>query len=99
MYIFLLAFLCTFVAAVSFCKGVKYIGSSNAAIFNTLEPVVAYFAGIIIMNDKVSTNAIIGGFLILGAIIYLNVEKKLPKFKDITGSWYSAANTKAEERN
>ncbi|MDF2656376.1 MAG: family transporter [Bacillota bacterium] len=76
-YIFLLAFLCVFVAAVCFCKGVKYIGSSNAAIFNTVEPVIAYFAGILLMHDKVSSNAIWGGLLILGSVIYLNLEKRM----------------------
>lgn len=81
MYIFLLAFFCMFVAAVCFAKGVKYIGASNAAIFNTLEPVVAYFAGILLMNDKVSVNAIIGGLLILGAIIYLNLAPRLSASK------------------
>lgn len=75
MYVFLLAFFCLFVAAVSFCKGVKHIGSSKAAIINTFEPVVAYFAGIVLMNDKITFNAILGGLLILGAIIYLNLEK------------------------
>lgn len=78
-YILLLAFFCLYIAAVSFAKGVKYIGSSNAAIFNTLEPVVAYFAGIILMNDKISANAIFGGLLILGTIIFLNLEKSLFK--------------------
>lgn len=76
VYVLLLAFFCLFVAAVCFAKGVKYIGSSNAAIFNTLEPVVAYFAGIVLMNDKVSINAVVGGLLILGAIIYLNLEQR-----------------------
>ena len=76
-YIFLLAFFCVFVAAVFFCKGVKYIGSSNAAIFNTVEPVIAYFAGILLMHDKVSSSAIFGGFLILGSVIYLNLEKRM----------------------
>jgi len=75
MYVLLLAFFCLFVAAVSFCKGVKYIGSSRAAIINTFEPVVAYFAGIVLMNDKITFNAILGGILILGAIIFLNLEK------------------------
>lgn len=75
-YILLLAFFCFYVAAVSFAKGVKYIGSSNAAIFNTLEPVVAYFAGILLMNDKISVNAILGGLLILGTVIFLNLDKK-----------------------
>lgn len=76
MYVLLLAFFCLFVAAVCFAKGVKYIGSSNAAIFNTLEPVVAYFAGIVLMNDKISFNAVAGGLLILGAIIYLNLQQR-----------------------
>lgn len=86
MYIFLLAFFCMFIAGVCFCKGIKYIGSSNAAIFNTFEPVVAYFAGIVLMHDKVSSNAIIGGILILGAIIYLNLEKKLPSLKAVASA-------------
>lgn len=85
IYIFLLAFFCLFIAAVSFAKGVKYIGSSNAAIFNTLEPVVAYFAGIILMNDKISNNAIFGGLLILGTIILLNLEKRMPSLKPEPG--------------
>ena len=67
LYIFLLAFFCMFIAAVCFCKGVKYIGASNAAIFNTLEPVVAYFAGILLMNDKISFNAILGRIADLGS--------------------------------
>lgn len=76
MYILLLAFFCLFIAAVCFAKGVKYIGSSNASIFNTMEPVVAYFAGILLMNDKVTANAVIGGLLILGAVVYLNLDKR-----------------------
>ena len=98
MYLFLLAFFCMFIAAVSFCKGVKYIGSSNAAIFNTLEPVVAYFSGIILMNDKVSPNAITGGLLILGAIIYLNLEKKIPRIKSVIQVFsFAGSNRKIEE--
>lgn len=81
IYVLLLAFFCMYVAAVSFAKGVKYIGSSNAAIFNTMEPVVAYFAGIILINDKISSNAILGGVLILGTIIFLNLEKRLSAMK------------------
>ncbi|MEL7656297.1 MAG: DMT family transporter, partial [Bacillota bacterium] len=98
MYIFLLAFFCMFIAAVSFCKGVKYIGSSNAAIFNTMEPVVAYFSGIILMNDKVSSNAVFGGLLILGAIIYLNLEKKLPDINALSKMVsFSGFKSKVEE--
>ena len=100
MYIFLLAFFCMFVAAVCFCKGVKYIGASNAAMFNTFEPVVAYFAGILLMNDKISFHAILGGLLILGAIIYLNVEKKLSELQDLSGTLsYSGKRREAEERS
>lgn len=106
MYIFLLAFLCLYIAAVCFAKGIKYIGSSNAAIFNTLEPVVAYFAGIVLMGDKVSVNAILGGLLILGAVIYLNLEKKPPSAdkmpaikKEAQSFEFPQIDAEAEERN
>jgi hypothetical protein len=36
------------------------------------------FAGILLMNDKVTANAVIGGLLILGAVVYLNLDKDLP---------------------
>lgn len=99
MYIFLLAFFCMFVAAVCFAKGVKYIGSSNAAIFNTMEPVVAYFAGILLMSDKVSANAVIGGILILAAIVYLNLENKLSALKPNLRSFeFPRKEKEAEER-
>lgn len=76
MYVFLLAFFCLFVAAICFTKGVQYIGASNAAIFNTAEPIVAYVAGIVLMSDEIAGSAIIGGILILGAIIYLNLSSR-----------------------
>jgi len=76
VYVVMLAFFCLFIGATCFTKGVKYIGSSNAAIFNTVEPVVAYFAGILIMSDEISATAIFGGLLILGAVVYLNLPSK-----------------------
>ena len=36
------------------------------------------------MDDKVSLNAVLGGLLILGAIIFLNLEKKLTSLKQGT---------------
>jgi drug/metabolite transporter (DMT)-like permease len=100
MYIILLAFFCLFVAAVCFAKGVKYIGSSNAAIFNTFEPVVAYFAGIVLMDDKVSMNAILGGLLILGAIVYLNLERRLSPANSSAGSRkYIRNSSESEEQS
>lgn len=80
-YIFLLGFVCTFFAAVCFAKGVKYIGASNAALFNTLEPVIAYFAGILFMNDKISGGAILGGILILCSVAYLNFASRAQTYK------------------
>jgi len=75
MYVFLLAFFCFFLAAVCFTKGIKYIGASNAAICNTAEPIVAYVAGILLMNDEISASAVLGGVLIMGAIVYLNMRR------------------------
>lgn len=77
IYIVYLALISTFLANVCWCKAVKYIGSSNAALINTIEPLIAYTAGILLMSDVISLRATFGGVMILLAIGWLNlVEKK-----------------------
>ena len=72
-YILTLAIFCTFLTQIFFCKAVKLIGSSNAAIINTIEPVIAYFAGMILLGDQLSLTAIIGGFMVISSVILLNL--------------------------
>lgn len=87
LYILVLAVFCTFLAQLFFCKAVKLIGSSNTAIINTVEPLIAYFAGMILLQDRLMANEVIGGLLIVSSIIILNssaeLHTKLPFGKKI----------------
>ena len=71
-YILVLAIFCTFLPQLWYCKAVKLIGSSNTAIINTIEPVIAYFAGMILLSDVLAVKALMGGALIVSSIILLN---------------------------
>jgi drug/metabolite transporter (DMT)-like permease len=68
-----------FVAPLCFCKAVKIIGGSDTALTNTTEPVFAYLAGIIIMGDRISWNATLGGILVVSSVIILNLPKNKKK--------------------
>jgi drug/metabolite transporter (DMT)-like permease len=55
---------------------VRIIGAGTASIINTSEPVFAYFAGLILMADHLSRNAILGGVLIVVGILLLNISER-----------------------
>ncbi|MDR1572599.1 MAG: DMT family transporter [Clostridiales Family XIII bacterium] len=61
---------------IAFCQGVKMIGASTASIANTTEPVIAYFAGALIMSDRISWNASLGGAIVVVAILALNITER-----------------------
>ncbi len=73
LYIVFLAVVCTFLAAVCFCKSVQLIGSGDAALINTVEPVIAYFSGLLLMGDVLNPMAILGGLIIITAIFIMNI--------------------------
>jgi drug/metabolite transporter (DMT)-like permease len=76
LYIVLLALSPGFVAPVAFCAAVKMIGASTASMINTSEPVFAYFAGIVLMSDRISWNATLGGVLIVVGLLLLNITER-----------------------
>lgn len=65
-----------FLACVCFCAAIKIIGASTASMINTSEPVVAYFAGILIMSDKISWTATLGGAIVVIVILILNITER-----------------------
>lgn len=69
----------TFIAGICFIIAVKYIGSGNAALINTSEPMIAYITGIVLMGDVLSLRSTFGGVLIITAIIWLNLMNRSPK--------------------
>ncbi len=77
-YTTLLSFFCSSMAMIFFIKGVQSIGSVNASILSTFEPVVSLVAGIIILNEPLSLHTSLGSIMIISAVIligYLNLAE------------------------
>jgi drug/metabolite transporter (DMT)-like permease len=70
-YTGLVSFFCTALALIFFIKGVQSIGSANASILSTMEPVVSFAAGIIILLEPLTWYTSLGCILIVMAVILI----------------------------
>ncbi|ABO49121.1 protein of unknown function DUF6, transmembrane [Desulforamulus reducens MI-1] len=70
-YTGLVSFFCTALALIFFIKGVQSIGSANASILSTLEPVLSLVAGIIILHEPLTWYTSLGCILIIVAVILI----------------------------
>jgi drug/metabolite transporter (DMT)-like permease len=61
----------TVIPVVAFLAGLKRIGPTNASMLSTLEPVVTVFLAAILLHDTLKPAALLGGGLILAAVILL----------------------------
>jgi drug/metabolite transporter (DMT)-like permease len=75
LYILLLGISPGFIAPIAFSTAVRLIGAGSASMVNTSEPVFAYFAGLILMGDQLSRNAMLGGVLIIAGILLLKISE------------------------
>ncbi len=66
-----IAFFGTSIAIAAFLSGVKKIGASQASIISTLEPVITMTIGVAMLGESVSANQILGGAMVLAAVILL----------------------------
>jgi drug/metabolite transporter (DMT)-like permease len=85
LYVGLLALSPGFIAPIAFCAAVKMIGASTASMINTSEPVFAYFAGMILMGDRLSVNATLGGVLVVAGLLLLNIMERRRENTEILG--------------
>ncbi|HHT24366.1 MAG TPA: DMT family transporter [Clostridiaceae bacterium] len=67
--IFLIAMISTVLAFWSFLTGMERTGASTAALVSTLEPVVTVSSSVIILSEKLTLNIVLGGVLVLTALI------------------------------
>lgn len=77
-YTFLVSVFCTALALDFFVKGTQIVGSANASILSTLEPVVSLIAGIIILHEPLTWYTTLGCGLIVAAVImigYADIKK------------------------
>lgn len=73
-YAALVGFFCTALGLIFFIKGAQTIGSTNASILSTLEPVVSLIAGVIILHEPLFWNTLWGCIMIIAAVILVGYE-------------------------
>ncbi|MBL8163702.1 MAG: EamA family transporter [Anaerolineae bacterium] len=61
----------TVLPVAAFLAGLERIGPTNAAMLSTLEPVVTVILGAVLLNETFRPMTLIGGGLILGAVLLL----------------------------
>ncbi len=77
---FNLAIFSTILATVFFIKGVSLIGPSTSALISTIEPLLVAILGVAFLNETMTLNIILGGFILILGIIILEIDfKKLKK--------------------
>ncbi len=81
--IFALAIVCTIIPLSIFAKAILIIGSSNAAILSTLEPITSIVLSAIIFKEVITFNTLLGSLLIIGSVYVLLIKRqiKIPKLK------------------
>lgn len=81
-FVLMLAIVNAFLAIMLFCLGVKLIGPTNASIINTAEPVCACVFGYFLIGDIITKTMVIGGFLVVLAVLLTNLPDKGEKLPD-----------------
>ncbi|AYH44176.1 DMT family transporter [Azoarcus sp. DN11] len=69
--VLLIAVVSTVIAMVSFFVGLQKLGAADAASLSTLEPVVTFVLAAIFLGEAIQVNQVLGGAVILGAVIWL----------------------------
>ncbi len=72
----------TIIAIITFFAGMKLVGSTNASIISTLEPVISVVLATVFLKEKLGLVQYFGGVFILGGallVIYQSTEPKLKK--------------------
>lgn len=72
---FLAMALATSIAMIAFFAGLERLGPTRAAIVGTLEPVVTVVAAAVVLAETVAPVQLIGGGLIIAAVIVLQTER------------------------
>jgi drug/metabolite transporter (DMT)-like permease len=60
-------------------RGIRYIGSTNASILSTIEPVMTLILAGILLGEMLIWQQGIGGILILLSVILLNLPRRFTK--------------------
>jgi len=73
----------TVIPVVAFLAGLKLIGPTNASMLSTLEPVVTVILAATLLHDTLKPAALLGGGLILAAVILLTRSELRARIKPV----------------
>lgn len=73
--LFSIAIISTVISLMALIKGIKMVGPSVASILNTLEPILSIILGIILLNEPININIVIGTILVLLSVIVITLDK------------------------
>ena len=74
----LLSVVCVFIAIVCYAIGVRLIGPGNAALINTMEPVLACIFGHFLVGDVLTGIMVLGSAMVVAAVLITNLPDKHP---------------------
>ena len=71
----LLSVVCVFLAIVCYAIGVRLIGPGNAALVNTMEPVLACVFSHFLVGDQLTGRMLVGAALVVAAVLITNLPE------------------------
>ena len=74
--VLLIALISTVLAFWSFLTGMEKTGPSTAALVSTLEPVITVLASVLLLNEPITRNIILGGILVLAALLITSLPSR-----------------------
>jgi drug/metabolite transporter (DMT)-like permease len=74
-----LAFASTVVGVNLFFAGLRRVGSTNAAILSTFEPVVTVSLAFLVFSEELGPVQLVGGALVVIAVVLLNLRRPQPR--------------------
>lgn len=74
-----LSVICVFLAILFYAIGVRLIGPGNAALVNTMEPVLACIFGYFLVGDLLTGRMLIGAALVVAAVFITNLPRRKGK--------------------
>jgi drug/metabolite transporter, DME family len=69
-----LGLVCTYLAYICYCAGLKILAPTKVAVVATLEPVVAAFLAFTLWQEYFSSLGYVGGVLVLAAVVLMVLE-------------------------
>lgn len=73
IYIFIIGTLCSIVPTITLYEGIKKIGIGTSVIISTFEPIFVCIMGIVLFNERITLNMILGGTIIISSLIILQI--------------------------